>query len=126
MPDLLEVDQPPSDQEEQPRHGRLGYLLVPFQPSPDAMAGATGAPNAYALQSVPWVMYFDGDISLHGTYWHNLFGYRQSRGCVNLTISDARWVFEWMNETDQRDAEGGQDGLGSRRSRASSTRPPRR
>lgn len=61
----------------------------------DGMSGATGAPNAYALQSVPWVIYFDGGISLHGTYWHDLFGYRQSRGCVNLTISDARWVFEW-------------------------------
>lgn len=61
----------------------------------DAMSGATGAPNAYALQSVPWVMYFDGSISLHGTYWHDTFGYRRSRGCVNLSISDARWVFEW-------------------------------
>lgn len=66
----------------------------------DAMAGATGAPNAYALQSVPWVMYFDGSISLHGTYWHDLFGYRQSRGCVNLTISDARWVFQWIHDGD--------------------------
>jgi hypothetical protein len=62
----------------------------------DRMAGATGAPNAYSLQSVPWVMYFDDSISLHGTYWHDLFGYRQSRGCVNLTISDARWVYEWL------------------------------
>jgi hypothetical protein len=61
----------------------------------DAMAGATGAPDSYALQSVPWVMYFDGSVSLHGTYWHNLFGYRRSHGCVNLSISDARWVFEW-------------------------------
>jgi lipoprotein-anchoring transpeptidase ErfK/SrfK len=41
-------------------------------------------------------MYFDGGISLHGTYWHDLFGYRQSRGCVNLTISDARWLYEWL------------------------------
>ncbi|MDX2162640.1 MAG: L,D-transpeptidase [bacterium] len=64
----------------------------------DPMSGATGAPNAYALQSVPWVMYFDGSISLHGTYWHDLFGYRQSRGCVNLTISDARWLFEWTGQ----------------------------
>lgn len=72
----------------------------------DPMSGATGAPNAYALQSVPWVMYFDGSISLHGTYWHDLFGYRQSRGCVNLTISDARWIFEWTAEGETPDADG--------------------
>lgn len=64
----------------------------------DGMSGATGAPNAYALQSVPWVMYFDGSMALHGTYWHDLFGYRQSRGCVNLTISDARWLYEWTED----------------------------
>lgn len=62
----------------------------------DPMSGSTGAPNAYALQRVPWVQYFDGSISLHGTYWHDYFGYRRSRGCVNLTISDSRWVYEWM------------------------------
>ena len=61
----------------------------------DPMSGATGAPNAYALQSVPYVMYFDQDISLHGSYWHDYFGYRQSRGCVNMTISDSRWLYEW-------------------------------
>ena len=72
----------------------------------DAMSGATGAPNAYALQSVPWVMYFDNDISLHGTYWHDLFGYRQSRGCVNLSISDSRWVFEWFLGSDNVDDDG--------------------
>jgi hypothetical protein len=64
----------------------------------DNMSGATGAPSAYALQSAPWVMYFDGSISLHGTYWHDLFGYRQSHGCVNLSISDARWLFNWMKD----------------------------
>ena len=61
----------------------------------DAMSGATGAPDAYALQSVPWTMYFDGGISLHGTFWHDLFGYRHSHGCVNLSISDAKYVFDW-------------------------------
>lgn len=65
----------------------------------DGMSGATGAPNAYALQSVPWVLYFDGSISLHGTYWHDTFGYRRSRGCVNLSISDARWLFDWTAQT---------------------------
>lgn len=65
----------------------------------DRMSGFAGAPNAYDLQSVPWVMYFDDAISLHGTYWHNDFGYRRSRGCVNLSISDAKFIFEWFKDT---------------------------
>lgn len=58
-------------------------------------SGATGAPDSYALESVPWILYFDGDISFHGAYWHDDFGYRRSHGCVNLSISDARYLFEW-------------------------------
>jgi hypothetical protein len=58
-------------------------------------SGATGAPDSYALESVPWILYFDGDISFHGAYWHDDFGYRRSHGCVNMTISDARYLFEW-------------------------------
>ena len=65
----------------------------------DSMSGATGAPDAYALQAVPWTMYFDGGISLHGAYWHDDFGYRRSHGCVNLSVSDARWLYEWTAET---------------------------
>ena len=71
----------------------------------DSMSGATGAPDAYALQDVPWTMYFDGDISLHGTYWHDDFGYRRSHGCVNLSISDARWLYEWTAQSEP-DADG--------------------
>lgn len=69
----------------------------------DGMSGATGAPNAYALQSVPWVQYFDDGISLHGTYWHDTFGYRRSRGCVNLSISDSRWVYNFFTPIAQAD-----------------------
>ncbi|MGB1285101.1 MAG: L,D-transpeptidase [Aggregatilineales bacterium] len=75
-----------------------GVFQVWARLSRDAMSGATGAPDAYDLQSVPWTMYFDGDISLHGTYWHDIFGYRTSHGCVNLSISDARWVYEWTGQ----------------------------
>lgn len=72
----------------------------------DGMSGSTGAPEAYALQTVPWVMYFDGSIALHGSYWHDIFGYRTSRGCVNMTISDAKWVYEFLAGTEQLDEEG--------------------
>ena len=71
----------------------------------DTMSGAVGEPDAYYVQNVPWVMYFKGGISLHGTYWHGDFGYRRSHGCVNLSISDARWIFDWMLEAEP-DAEG--------------------
>jgi lipoprotein-anchoring transpeptidase ErfK/SrfK len=82
-----------------PKHDtNEGTFKVWARLTQDSMSGATGAPSAYALQFVPWVMYFDESISLHGTYWHDLFGYRQSHGCVNLSISDARWLFNWMKE----------------------------
>lgn len=51
----------------------------------------------YYLRDVPWVMFFYGDYGLHGTYWHNNFGRPMSRGCVNLTIDDAAWLFSWAS-----------------------------
>ena len=78
---------------------RRGLFTIWARLQLDSMSGATGAPEAYDLQHVPWVMYFDGGISLHGTYWHDAFGYRRSRGCVNLSISDARWLYEWTAQS---------------------------
>jgi hypothetical protein len=59
------------------------------------MSGAEGGADFYSLENVPWVMYYDEAISLHGTYWHDGFGYRHSHGCVNLTITDSYWAFNW-------------------------------
>lgn len=70
----------------------------------DHMTGASGRPDYYSLENVPYTMYFDGDISLHGTYWHNGFGYRHSHGCVNLSITDARWLFDWTSAEAFREA----------------------
>lgn len=68
------------------------------------MSGAAGNPDFYFIEEVPYVMYFDSDISLHGTYWHDRFGYRQSHGCVNLSIMDAWWFFDWTTEEQYNDA----------------------
>jgi len=61
------------------------------------MAGAYGQPDFYYLQEVPWTMYFDNDIALHGAYWHDGFGYRRSHGCVNLSITDAKFLYDWSS-----------------------------
>ena len=49
----------------------------------------------YYLPNVEWVSYFVGGYAIHGTYWHSNFGQPMSRGCVNMTNDDARWIFEW-------------------------------
>ncbi len=62
------------------------------------MSGANGQTDFYYLEEVPWTMYFNDDMALHGTYWHDGFGFRQSHGCVNLSITDAHWLYEWATE----------------------------
>jgi hypothetical protein len=73
----------------------VGVFKVWRQAKTTPMSGAMGQPDFYSLPSVPYVMFFDNDISLHGTYWHDGFGFKHSHGCVNMSISDARWVYEW-------------------------------
>jgi lipoprotein-anchoring transpeptidase ErfK/SrfK len=68
------------------------------------MSGAEGQKDFYFIEEVPWVMYFDGDISLHGTYWHDRFGYRQSHGCINLSIMDAWWLYQWTSDEQYQNA----------------------
>lgn len=61
----------------------------------DGMTGREGQPDFYALEDVPWVMYFHEGYALHGAYWHDGFGYQHSHGCVNLAPLDAKWLYDW-------------------------------
>ena len=64
------------------------YVKVPMQ----NMSGP-----GYYLTDVPWVMFFYEDYGFHGTYWHNNFGTPMSRGCVNLSVEDAAWLYDWAS-----------------------------
>ncbi|MDP3275832.1 MAG: L,D-transpeptidase [Deltaproteobacteria bacterium] len=59
------------------------------------MDGNSAGDGPYSIEDVPWVMYFEGSFALHGAFWHNLYGYQRSHGCVNMAPADARWVFQW-------------------------------
>jgi len=54
----------------------------------------------YYLDNVPWTMYFDKARALHGAYWRTQFGFTQSHGCVNLSVGDSHWLFNWAHEGD--------------------------
>ncbi len=51
----------------------------------------------YYLPNVPYTMYFYQGYALHGTYWHSNFGTPMSHGCVNLSIPDSEWVYNFAS-----------------------------
>ncbi|HEY0739493.1 MAG TPA: L,D-transpeptidase [Herpetosiphonaceae bacterium] len=60
------------------------------------MRGSLGG-ESWVVPNVPHVMYINGSVALHGTYWHNMFGtgVRMSHGCVNLPLDAAAWLYGW-------------------------------
>lgn len=65
----------------------------------DMYGGNRASGDYYYLKDVPWVQYFFEDYAFHGTWWHTNFGRPASRGCVNMTIADAAWLFDWAGPT---------------------------
>jgi len=51
----------------------------------------------YYLPNVPYIMYFYGSYGIHGTYWHNNFGTPMSHGCVNMSIPDSEWIYNFAS-----------------------------
>ncbi len=87
--------------EEWPTNEGVFHVYVRFTRT--LMSGSYYQPDFYYLQEVPWTMYFDDQIALHGAYWHDGFGFRRSHGCVNLSVTDAHWLFNWaQSEYDYR------------------------
>lgn len=54
------------------------------------------ATAGWSLPAVGWVSLFVGTgVAIHSTYWHNNYGEPSSRGCVNASPEDAKWIFRW-------------------------------
>ena len=49
------------------------------------------------IPNVPWILYYDGDYAIHGAYWHANFGTPTSRGCVNMTVDEAKALYNWAS-----------------------------
>jgi hypothetical protein len=54
------------------------------------------ASAGWSLPAVGWISLFVGSgVAIHSTYWHNNYGEPSSRGCVNASPEDAKWIFRW-------------------------------
>jgi lipoprotein-anchoring transpeptidase ErfK/SrfK len=75
-----------------------GLFHVFFRTHERAMSrGDINAPFYYFMEDVPYTMYFDDNHALHGAYWHDEFGQQRSHGCVNLSLTDAYWVYDFLS-----------------------------
>ncbi len=74
------------------------YITNRKRPSRHMAAGDPAAPNSYDLPGIPWVTYLtESGVSFHGTYWHNDYGKPRSHGCINLSPTDALWIYRWSS-----------------------------
>ncbi len=73
-----------------------GEFRVVIQRHTRRMRGNIGG-DRWDLPGVPYPVYFTyGGMAIHGTYWHNDYGRRHSRGCVNLPNPAAKYIFRWV------------------------------
>jgi hypothetical protein len=74
--------------DDKPSHA--GLYRVWLKTRHDRMHG-----EGYDVEEVPSIMYFHGGEALHGAFWHDRFGFRVTHGCINLSPTDATWLFNW-------------------------------
>jgi hypothetical protein len=80
-----------------PYYTQPGLFPIREKKELETMTGAfeAGKADYYLLENVPWTMYYDGPRALHGAYWRVKFGYELSHGCVNISVGDAHWLYDW-------------------------------
>ncbi|NES05509.1 MAG: L,D-transpeptidase [Okeania sp. SIO2F4] len=71
---------------------RLGTFRVYTKYRTTRMTGP-----GYDVPDVPYTMYYDGGMAIHGAYWHNMFGTPVSHGCTNVAVNHAKWLFDWAS-----------------------------
>jgi lipoprotein-anchoring transpeptidase ErfK/SrfK len=54
-------------------------------------------PRNYDLGLVPYNLRIAPHIYLHYAYWHKNFGHPMSRGCVNISLEDMKWLYDWAD-----------------------------
>lgn len=59
------------------------------------MEGGVEGDDYYFIDHVPYNLFYDGEIALHGAFWHDDFGRPKSHGCVNMAPYTAEWVYKW-------------------------------
>ena len=74
-----------------------GTYKVYLQYESQTMRGENADGSPYVAEDVPWVSYFYSGYAFHGAGWRSSFGYSGSHGCVNMPVSEAQWIYNWVD-----------------------------
>ena len=74
-----------------------GTYKVYLQYESQTMRGENADGSPYVAEDVPWVSYFHSGYAFHGAGWRSSFGYSGSHGCVNMPVSEAQWIYNWVD-----------------------------
>lgn len=85
-----------------PFYTQPGIFQIYEKKEAESMTGAFEADKSdfYSLQDVPFTLYYDQARAFHGAYWRAWYGFEQSHGCINMSIGDAHWLYNWANVGD--------------------------
>ncbi len=72
-----------------------GAYRVQYKMEEHDLSNPPGFGQAYYMEKVPYLIYFARPFALHAAYWHDAFGTPASHGCINLSPSDAAWLYAW-------------------------------
>lgn len=76
----------------------LGSYKIYSKYASKDMRGSNADGSRYYQPHVRYVNFFYKDYAIHGNYWRpaSYFGnINSSHGCVGITDSDAKWVYDW-------------------------------
>ncbi|NRA36361.1 MAG: L,D-transpeptidase [Polyangiaceae bacterium] len=58
-----------------------------------------GFANNVDIFDTPWVLELDNGQLMHGAYWHDRFGIEHGPGNIQLSVADAKRVWQWATPT---------------------------
>ncbi len=76
----------------------LGEFVVQYKMETARFRGTNPSGRTYDLPNVKWVLVFQGDYTIHGSYWRTVYGQPMSNGCVSMSDPNAEFVFYWAPE----------------------------
>jgi lipoprotein-anchoring transpeptidase ErfK/SrfK len=54
-----------------------------------------GSQEGREIFDLPWAFELSSGQLMHAAYWHDRFGIEHTEGALQLSPSDARWIFTW-------------------------------